>query len=326
MTHIVLNQDLAKTLKDRVIVLTGGSTGIGRAAVELFHSYGAKVMFGDVNDELGKGLATQLGSSVEYRHCNATSYADQLALFAEAEKAFGKVDVVCANAGVGVHADIFAPDADWQTEPSMIEIDVNLKGVLFSARIGMGYLRKNGGGDLILTSSIAGWKECSHLVTYTASKHGVIGFMRGLYQQAWEEKITVNVLCPWMTKTRMVLGIEVGWRKLGLPENEAIDVARAMVICASANRGPAGQSHGGAVSPFTGKILHIAGGEAYEIEDNIQRLEPQWLGESNSAVLAKGQAFLADPHTSWDADAQKTGAQVGTQEVFVSPVHATATA
>lgn len=103
----------------------------------------------------------------------------------------------------------------------------------------------------------------------------------------------------------MVLGIEVGWRKLGLPENEAEDVARAMIICATANKGIKGQIHSGAALPFTGKILHISGGEAYEIEDNIQELEPQWLGAENSKVLARGQAFLADPNTSWDAELHK---------------------
>lgn len=100
----------------------------------------------------------------------------------------------------------------------------------------------------------------------------------------------------------MVLGIEVGWRKLGLPENEAVDVARAMIICATANRGSKTQSHQNAALPFTGKILWISGGEAFEIEDRIQALEPQWLGEDNARVLAKGQAFLADSSTSWDAE------------------------
>jgi hypothetical protein len=99
----------------------------------------------------------------------------------------------------------------------------------------------------------------------------------------------------------MVTGIEQGWRKQGLPENEAEDVARAMVICASANRGQGGQTHGGASLPFTGKVLHIGGGEAYEIEDRMKALEPDWLGEANSKILAKGQAFLADPNTDWGA-------------------------
>jgi NAD(P)-dependent dehydrogenase (short-subunit alcohol dehydrogenase family) len=136
---------------------------------------------------------------VRYAHCDASSYADQLALFAAAEQTFGRVDVVCANAGVVVHKDIFAPEADWQVEPSMLEVDVNTKGCLFSARIGMAYLRKVGGGSVVFTSSIAGWKECEHLTTYTASKHGTVGIVRGLYQQAWKEGISVNVVCPWMT-------------------------------------------------------------------------------------------------------------------------------
>ena len=100
----------------------------------------------------------------------------------------------------------------------------------------------------------------------------------------------------------MVKGIEDGWRKLGLPENEPEDVAKSIVLCATANRGAQGAAHLGAKMPFAGKILWIAGGEAYEIEDAIQALEPQWLGEENSKVLAKGQAFLASQGTSWDAD------------------------
>jgi NAD(P)-dependent dehydrogenase (short-subunit alcohol dehydrogenase family) len=62
-------------------------------------------------------------------------------------------------------------------------------------------LRKNGreGGDLILVSSIAGWKECTGLVAYTASKHGVLGIMRGLHLSAVKEGVRINVICPWMT-------------------------------------------------------------------------------------------------------------------------------
>jgi hypothetical protein len=106
----------------------------------------------------------------------------------------------------------------------------------------------------------------------------------------------------------MVTGIELGWAKLGLPENRPEDVARAMAICATANRGPRdGVRHGNAVAPFTGKIVWVAGGQSYEIEDRIQALEPQWLGEENSRVLARGQAFLADESTSWDAGKEKDG-------------------
>ena len=83
------------------------------------------------------------------------------------------------------------------------------------------------------------------------------------------------------------------WINQGLPSNEAEDVADAILICATANRGTEGQSHEGTVLPFAGKIIWVGGGGSYEIEDRIQALESQWLGEENSSVLVKGQEFLA---------------------------------
>lgn len=72
-----------------------------------------------------------------------------------------------ANAGLSLPRDPFDPDADINLEPNTREFDVNLKGVFYTARIGMSYLRRNGGGDLIMTSSIAGFKECTGLTAYS---------------------------------------------------------------------------------------------------------------------------------------------------------------
>jgi NAD(P)-dependent dehydrogenase (short-subunit alcohol dehydrogenase family) len=137
--------------------------------------------------------------------CDTASYSDQLQLFAAAESIFGRIDIVVANAGMANHKDIFDPSQDISIEPSMKEVEVNLCGAIFTARIGMHYLRKNktrggkGGGDLVLVSSIAGFKECGGLAPYTASKHGVLGLMRGLHITAILEGIRINVICPWMT-------------------------------------------------------------------------------------------------------------------------------
>jgi NAD(P)-dependent dehydrogenase (short-subunit alcohol dehydrogenase family) len=282
---------------------------------------GSKVVFGDISNEPAHSLENELGTNARFFHCDTSSYSDQLALFALAESTFGHVDIVVANAGMANHKDIFDPSSDITIEPSMKEIDVNLKGAIFTARIGMHYLRKRGGGDLVLVSSIAGFKECGGLAPYTASKHGVVGLMRGLHIVAILEDIRINVICPWMTsklflsvylvflliqvETRLVKGIEDGWRELGLPENTPEDVARSILLCATANREGKEKIHDGAQMPFAGKILWIAGGEAHEIEDAIQALEPQWLGEENSKILAKGQEFLASQGTSWDADKLK---------------------
>jgi len=82
--------------------------------------------------------------------------------------------------------------------------DVNLRGPLITTRIALHFLRKNpSGGDIVLVSSIAGWKECTGLVAYTASKHGVIGILRGLHLSAVKENIRINVICPWMTSSSL---------------------------------------------------------------------------------------------------------------------------
>ena len=148
-------------------------------------------------------LESELGPDAHFVKCDASSYSDQLNLFKKAYSKHGKVNIVVANAGISIPQDIFDPAADIEREPSMKEVDVNLVGSLFSARIGMHYLRQSGGGDLVLVSSIAGFKECGGLVTYTASKHGVVGIMRGLHLTASPENIRVNVVCPWMTSKCM---------------------------------------------------------------------------------------------------------------------------
>ncbi|KAF2662796.1 NAD(P)-binding protein [Lophiostoma macrostomum CBS 122681] len=310
MVHVQFNSELLGSLKDKVVVLTGGATGIGRSAVIQFAEAGCKVVFGDISEEPARELESQLGPNVRFLFCDTASYSDQLQLFAAADSIFGSIDVVVANAGMAIHKDIFEASSDITIEPSMKEVAVNLTGAIFTARIGMHYLRKNksksgGKGDLVLVSSIAGFKESGGLATYTASKHGVLGLMRGLHTTAFPEGIRINVICPWMTKTRLVKGIEQGWHDLGLPENEPEDVARSIVLCATANRGTDEKIHPGAKMPFAGKILWISGGQAYEIEDAIQALEPQWLGEENSKTLAKGQHYLATQGTSWDADKLK---------------------
>ncbi|PVH75629.1 putative 15-hydroxyprostaglandin dehydrogenase [Cadophora sp. DSE1049] len=325
MAHIQINDSHFQTLQDKVVVLTGGANGIGRAAVRLFHHNGASIVFGDVNDQLGLAVEKELNSPrAKFIHTDVTSYTSQLNLFRTAISLFGRIDIVVANAGISIPRDPFSfssldfsdDEAEIEKEFPTAEIDVNLKGCLFTARIGLFYLRKNRAArskEGVLVSSIAGFKESTGLAVYTASKHGVLGLLRGVRVQAAREGVRCNAVCPWMTKTAMVAGIENGWRELQLPENEPGDVAKAILICATANRSlsisnnpnlnaePQSQTgHPGATLPFTGKILFVAGGQSYEIEDKMNELEPLWLGRENSGVLEKGQEFLMREGTSWD--------------------------
>ena len=92
-----------------------------------------------------------------------------------------------------------------------------------------------------------------------------------------------------------------GWEQLKLPVNEPEDVATAMLICATANRAEA-QTHNGGLSRFHGRILFVAGGKSYEIEERLQRLEPQWLGTENSRLVALGEDYLQNGTTTWKQD------------------------
>ncbi|KAL4871445.1 hypothetical protein BDV12DRAFT_28736 [Aspergillus spectabilis] len=307
MAHLTLNPSLLSTLKDKVVVLTGGATGIGRSAATLFHEHGAKIVFGDIAPEPAQELVSALKTNIHFVPCDTASYPSQLTLFRTAHSLHGRIDIVVAVAGVANPKSIFAADADINEEPSMLEIEVNTIGSIYTARIGMHYLRQNGkeGGDIVLMSSIIGFKETEDLVPYTTSKHGVVGIMRGLHLQAEREGISVNVVCPWVTKTRMIVGIEKAWIEGGYPINEPEDVARTIVVCATANRGSEGVTHGGANLPFSGKMIYVSGGEGYEIEDAQKALEPQWLGEENSRILARGQEFLARADVSWDPEKSK---------------------
>ena len=136
-----------------------------------------------------------------------TDWQNMRGLFRTAKSRFGQIDFVIANAGLMESKPFFEFEEDEKgellesTESNRV-IDVNLKGSLYTARIALGYIRQGAtGGDIVLTSSISGFKECAGLTAYTASKHGVVGIVRGLNLASRKEDVRVNVVCPWMTST-----------------------------------------------------------------------------------------------------------------------------
>ncbi|EJU00087.1 NADP-binding protein [Dacryopinax primogenitus] len=294
MTEITPSPPLLSTLNGKVAVLTGGANGIGASTVRLFTSLGARVMFCDLDSQHGEALAAELGrEKTRFLKLDVTDYEQQYELFRTALETWGRIDVVVANAGLTELGDIFGLSEDLSLPPSMGVIDVNLKAVIYTARLGVGFMRPSGGGALVLVSSVAGFKESPGLWVYGASKHGVYGLMRCLRSVSGPQwGVSVNAICPWMTtETVMVEGIETLWDKASLPTNEPSDIAMCIATAATANNDPKSR-HPGAATPFNGKALFISGGRFYEIEDNIDRLEPEWLGAQNSRDLFKGQEVL----------------------------------
>lgn len=166
-------------------------------------------------------------------------------------------------------------------------LDINLRGVLYVARIASVYLRQNrpenADRSITLISSVAGFKESPGLFVYQATKHGVLGAMRALrqYLPRQAHRLRVNAVCPWMTTTGMVKGIQDAWFKAELPANTPTAVARIIA--------------GLVVDPkLNGTSMYVEGGRGWEIEENLDRLESQWLGEEPSRTLAMGQSVLGD--------------------------------
>ncbi|MCJ1322575.1 hypothetical protein MMC15_007924, partial [Xylographa vitiligo] len=287
MSRFAPSQESLASLRGKVVVLTGGANGIGAATVRLLFEAGASVVFGDMDTKNGELLVEELRSQeVLFIMTDVSKYEDNLTLFKTAYKAFGKVDHAMSIAGIVEQGNWFDPALTIESVPTKAVLDVNLLGVLYFARIASVYLRQNRqeGEDksLTLLSSVAGFKESPGLFVYQAAKHGVLGLMRTLrpYLPA-ACAIRVNAICPWMTATAIVAGIEAEWYAANLPVNQPAHIATVIVDVARS-------------AGLNGKAMYVEGGRAWEVEDNLARLEPQWMGEEPSRTLALGQELLGN--------------------------------
>ncbi|KAF2172169.1 hypothetical protein M409DRAFT_49905 [Zasmidium cellare ATCC 36951] len=287
--EISLEKPPFSSLKGKVIVLTGGASGIGAATVRSLHSSGALVVFGDVNADAGQDVLRSLDdtSGITFIPTNVTSYAANLKLFQTAHELHGRIDHSLAIAGVSETSNWFdaALTADEiAIEPDTLTLDVNLKAVLFFTRIALFYLRKGGAGSdrsITLYSSVAGFLSRPGLPLYQCSKHGVLGLLRAIKDQAYtKDGIRINAMCPGMTETNMTASALPALRAANINVQSAADVADFGLTLTS-NRA------------LRGKALLCLRGRAWDIEEGIERTMDLWLGETPSAILAENSRILS---------------------------------
>lgn len=136
MTSIHIAAEDLREARGKVVVITGGVGGIGKATSELFHSLGAKVVIGDLDQKAGDEFITVLGTArALFQVCDVTQWESLHLLFETAVKQFGRVDITIANAGVPEIEDIFderAGEDGKLMEPQYIVLDINLKAILSS--------------------------------------------------------------------------------------------------------------------------------------------------------------------------------------------------
>ena len=194
--------------KDKVAVITGGAGGIGRAAGELFVREGADVLLVDVSEDALSEALRSIGSNrVSSFVADVTSKADNLAMIAAAEKRYGGVDILLANAGI--EGDV-RRIVDYDEARFDQVMSVNVKGVFLGLQAAVPALDKRGGGSIVITSSVAGVKGSGGIAPYCASKHAVIGLMRSAAQEYAAQNIRVNTVNPSPVETRMMRSLEAG--------------------------------------------------------------------------------------------------------------------
>jgi NAD(P)-dependent dehydrogenase (short-subunit alcohol dehydrogenase family) len=189
------------TLKGKVVVMTGAASGLGRACAAEFGAQGAMVVDGDVDvDGAGQAVAG-LEERGRALRCDVSSSDDCRALMAEASAAFGRIDAVMPNAGIEGNGTVeTCPEDDWDRVMA-----VNLKGMFLVAKHAVPHLRANGGGAILMTSSVSGFWGEPGTVSYNAAKGGIIGLVRAMAMDHGRDGIRVNCLCP-------------GYHATGMPE------------------------------------------------------------------------------------------------------------
>ena len=249
---------MSSPLADKVALVTGAASGIGRAAALAFAREGARVVLADVDVQCGEEtaqLVTKSGGEAAFLKADVSSSADVENVVSVATQTYGRLDFGFNNAGVlgsGASMIDFTED-DWDDV-----MGVNLKGVWLCMKYEIPAMMQSGGGAIVNVSSVAGLVGSQHSPAYAASKHGVVGLTKTAALQYAPHDIRVNCVCPAavfspMLETLVTRNPQVGDRLLASQPNGRFaspeEVAEVVVwLCSDA------------ASFVTGAALPVDGG------------------------------------------------------------------
>jgi NAD(P)-dependent dehydrogenase (short-subunit alcohol dehydrogenase family) len=189
-------------LENKVAVITGAASGIGRATARRFAAEGASVVVADFDDQHGSEVAAEIGGL--FVKVNVADQDSVVALYDQTAEVYGGIDVLFNNAGISPADDdsILTTGLDaWKRVQ-----DVNLTSVYLCCKYGIPHLQRRGGGSIINTASfVAVLGSATSQISYTASKGGVLAMSRELAVQFAREKIRVNALCPGPVNTPLLI-------------------------------------------------------------------------------------------------------------------------
>jgi NAD(P)-dependent dehydrogenase (short-subunit alcohol dehydrogenase family) len=195
-------------LAGKVALVTGGSSGIGAACAQALAAAGAAVVITDIQDEKGHALAVEIGKSggkARFLHHDVTREDEWVQIIAEVKTAFGRLDVLVNNAGIGVGSPSII---DMSLEDFRRQQAINVEGVFLGVKHGLALMRDAGnGGSIINMSSVAGLKGSPTLAAYSATKGAVRLFTKAVALEAVQYKVRVNSVHPGIIETPIWLSI-----------------------------------------------------------------------------------------------------------------------
>jgi NAD(P)-dependent dehydrogenase (short-subunit alcohol dehydrogenase family) len=225
------------SLKDRVVFITGGATGIGAAFVRAFHSQGGRVAFIDLDEAAGQGLAAQLGAPAWFSRCNVTDAEALQAAIRGAAQALGPITILInsvANDTRQVAAEV-TPQAWRET------LAVNLDPAFIASAAVHPMMQAAGGGAIVNVSSINALTGHADLAAYSAAKGAINSLTKSLAHAWGADRIRVNALSPgWVITPRqqalwLTPEAEAEWTRLAALKDRIMpdDIARAALFLAS---------------------------------------------------------------------------------------------
>jgi 3-oxoacyl-[acyl-carrier protein] reductase len=247
-------------MKNKIVVVTGGGAGIGKATAARFAEAGAKVVVCDVNEQAGQAVAKSLGPDVRFYKVDVSNRGAVQAFVEDVVAKHGRVDVLVNNAGVTRDAQLVKMQ-DGKLAKQMSEADfdfvvsINLKGVFNCTQAVAPFMIQQGGGVILNASSIVGLYGNFGQTNYVATKAGVIGMTKVWARELGKSNIRVNAVAPGFTATEMVLKMPpkvveaMKARTLLGRVGEPRDIANAYYFLASDE-----------ASFITGAVLSVDGG------------------------------------------------------------------
>jgi NAD(P)-dependent dehydrogenase (short-subunit alcohol dehydrogenase family) len=215
-----------RSLSGKVVAITGGARGIGKATATALVAKGCRVAIGDLDLELAEQTATGLGGGTIALPLDVTERASFEAFLAETERQLGPVDAVINNAGI-----MPVTPFEQEGEDSIHrQVDINLHGVLTGTQLAIERLRPRGSGYIVNIASQAGKGGIPGIATYSATKHAVVGLSEAVRAELRGSGVEVLCVMPTVVNTELTSGVGQRWIKPVEASDVADEIVAAMEV------------------------------------------------------------------------------------------------